>query len=247
MTLIEIKVEYYSGCKIFIFGDVVASLSYEFKQTLLDVSGWPLAQSCRYDAGYRERIMRKLLVAINVLLVFTILGVAFFWNPEPEAVPLPGTHAAKLGGDVADTRTLSTMIPATPDGTTAGQISVLNAYVRLAPPGAKVTGAFMTLRNAGDREARLLSAVAAAASVTELHSHSNDDGVMRMRQVKEIIVPAKGEVHLKPGSFHVMLIDMKTPLKEGDQVAISLGFADGSSKRAEVPVIRPTTVIAPQD
>jgi copper(I)-binding protein len=192
-------------------------------------------------------MMRKLLVAINVLLVFTILGVAFFWNPDPEVAPLPGTHAARVGGDVTGESTPNVMIPATADGTTAGQISIINPYVRLAPPGTKVSGAYMTLRNAGDHEARLVSAVATVADVTELHNHINDDGVMRMRQVKEIVVPARGEVQLKPGSFHVMLIDMKTSLKEGDQVAISLGFADGSSKRVEVPVVRPTTVIAPQD
>lgn len=186
--------------------------------------------------------MRKLLVAINVLLVFTILGVAFFWHPEAEVAPLPGTHAAKVGGDVTGPSNVNTMVPAAADGTSAGQISIIKAYVRLAPPGAKVTGAFMTLRNTGNREARLVSAGAGAlASVTELHNHINDDGVMRMRQVKEIVVPAGGEVQLKPGSYHLMLIDLQTVAKEGEQVAITLGFADGSSKIIEVPVIRPTT------
>lgn len=121
----------------------------------------------------------------------------------------------------------------------ADQVSIVDPYVRLAPPGAKVAGAFMTLKNAGDKAAAVVKAESAAAGVTELHSHINDNGVMRMRQVKEIIVPAKGETAFKPGSYHVMLIDMKAPLKEGDHVMITLGFADGSSKVAHAAVKNP--------
>lgn len=121
----------------------------------------------------------------------------------------------------------------------ADQISVVAPYVRLAPPGTKVTGAFMTLKNAGDKGAQLVSAASSAAGTTELHNHINDGGVMRMRQVKEIAVPAKGEVALKPGSYHVMLIDMKAPLKEGDHVVIKLGFADGSDKEVHATVQKP--------
>jgi len=57
--------------------------------------------------------------------------------------------------------------------------------------------------------------------------------------VKEIALPAKGEAVLQPGGYHVMLIDMKTPLKEGDKVAITLGFSDGGSKTVEAPVVKP--------
>ncbi len=120
----------------------------------------------------------------------------------------------------------------------ADQISVADPYVRMAPPGAKATAAFMVIKNAGDKDAQLVSANTQAANVTELHNHINDNGVMRMRQVKEIAVPAKGEAVLKPGGYHVMLIDMKAPLKEGDHVVIKLGFGDGSSKEVHAPVIK---------
>lgn len=120
----------------------------------------------------------------------------------------------------------------------ADQISVVDPYVRMAPPGSKATGAFMVIRNAGDKDTQLVSASAQAANITELHNHINDNGVMRMRQVKEIAVPAKGEAVLKPGGYHVMLIDMKAPLKEGDHVVIKLGFGDGSSKEVHAPVTR---------
>ncbi len=120
----------------------------------------------------------------------------------------------------------------------ADQISVADPYVRMAPPGAKTTGAFMVIKNAGDKDTQLVSANAQVANITELHNHINDNGVMRMRQVKEIAVPAKGEAVLKPGSYHVMLIDMKAPLNEGDHVVIKLGFGDGSSKEVHAPVTK---------
>jgi hypothetical protein len=129
----------------------------------------------------------------------------------------------------------------------ADQVSVADPYVRMAPPGTKTTGAFMTLKNAGDKEAKLVTAASPAANVTELHNHINDGGVMRMRQVKEIVVPAKGETALKPGGYHVMLIDMKAPLKEGEHVVITLGFGDGSSKEVHATVRKPTAEMPMKD
>lgn len=121
----------------------------------------------------------------------------------------------------------------------ADQVTISDAYVRLAPPGAKVTGAFMTLKNNGEKEVKLVSAASTVAGQTELHNHINENGVMRMRQVKEIVVPAKGETTLKPGSYHVMLIDMKSALKEDDHVVIALGFGDGSSREVHAVVKKP--------
>jgi copper(I)-binding protein len=118
----------------------------------------------------------------------------------------------------------------------ADQISVVDPYVRMAPPGAKTTAAFMTIRNTSDRNLHIVSASTRIANTTELHNHLNDGGVMRMRQVKEIALPAKGEAQLKPGGYHIMLIDMQAPLKEDDKVAITLGFSDGGTKTVEVPV-----------
>jgi copper(I)-binding protein len=121
----------------------------------------------------------------------------------------------------------------------ADQLTVVDPYVRMAPPGAKATGAFMTIRNTSDKDVQVVKADCNAAKVTELHNHINDNGVMRMRQVKEINVPARGEAQLKPGSYHVMLINMKAPLKDGDKVDITLSFSDGGTKTVQVPVKNP--------
>lgn len=123
----------------------------------------------------------------------------------------------------------------------ADRITVRDAYIRLAPPGAMATGAFMVIRNAGPSEVRIVKAANPASRVTELHTHLNEDGVMKMRQVKDIPVPPGGEAVLKPGGLHVMLIEMKSPLKEGDTVPITLGLDDGSSKEISVPVRNPAS------
>lgn len=121
----------------------------------------------------------------------------------------------------------------------ADQISVADAYVRMAPPNAPATGAFMVIRNQGHKEVKLLKAANPASRLTELHNHINDGGVMRMRPVESIAIKAKGEAVLQPGGLHVMMIDLKAPLKEGDSVPITLGFDDGSSKTVEAKVVRP--------
>lgn len=121
----------------------------------------------------------------------------------------------------------------------ADSISVVDPYVRMVPPGAMATAAFMVLKNAGEKDAKLVKADNNASKVTELHTHINEGGVMKMRPVPAIEIKAKGEAVLQPGGLHVMLIDIKGPMKEGDKVAITLGFDDGSSKQVEAPVKRP--------
>ena len=132
---------------------------------------------------------------------------------------------------------LATTIPAWAGS--ADEVSVEGPYVRMAPPGAPATAAFMVLRNSGGKAARLVKVDNRVAKVTELHNHLNDGGVMRMRQVKAIEIPAKGEVSLAPGGLHVMLIDLKAPLTEGASVPLTLGFDDGSSKTVDAKVVRP--------
>lgn len=127
----------------------------------------------------------------------------------------------------------------------ADQVSVQDPYVRLAPPNAPATGAFMVIRNNGDKDIKLLKADNPVSRVTELHNHINDGGVMRMRPVSSIEIKAKGEAVLKPGSLHVMLIDLKSALKEGDNVAITLSFDDGSSKQVDAKVVRPQPMAMP--
>jgi hypothetical protein len=129
----------------------------------------------------------------------------------------------------------------------ADSVSVVDPYVRLAPPGAQATGAFMALKNAGDKDVKVVRAENSASKITELHTHVNENGVMKMRPVPAIDIKAKGEAVLQPGGLHVMMIDLKEPMKEGDKVAITLDFDDGSSKKVEATVRKPMPMPAPID
>jgi hypothetical protein len=121
----------------------------------------------------------------------------------------------------------------------ADNVSVQDPYVRLAPPNAPATGAFMVIRNNGDKDVKVLKADNPVSRATELHTHLNEGGVMKMRPVPAIDIKAKGEAALKPGGLHIMMIDLKAPMKEGDVVPITLSFDDGSSKQVDAKVVRP--------
>ena len=121
----------------------------------------------------------------------------------------------------------------------ADSVNVVDPYVRMMPPGARATAAFMVLKNGGDKDARLVKAESPAARAVELHTHINDGGMMKMRPVAAIEVKAKGETALQPGSYHIMLIDPVAAMKDGDTVAITLGFDDGSSRKVEPLVKKP--------
>lgn len=127
----------------------------------------------------------------------------------------------------------------------ADNVSVQDPYVRLAPPNAPATGAFMVIKNNGDKDVKVVKADNPASKVTEMHTHINDGGVMKMRPVPSIDIKAKGEAVLKPGSLHVMMIDLKAPMKEGDVVPITLSFDDGSTKQVDAKVVRPMAAPMP--
>ncbi len=101
------------------------------------------------------------------------------------------------------------------------------------------TGSFMLIRNTGAAD-KLIKAESTVAKSTELHTMVMDNGVMKMRPVEGgIDVPANGEVALKPGSFHIMLINVNKELKVGDTVAINLVFEKAGSVTVNTMVRQP--------
>ncbi len=118
----------------------------------------------------------------------------------------------------------------------ANQIEVVSPFVREVPPTAMAAAAFMTLKNNGQQDIYLTKADSPAAKNVQLHTHIHDHGVMKMRQVPNIKVPANGEVHLQPGGYHIMLIKPVKPVKQGEKVKVTLTFNDGSHKTISVPV-----------
>jgi copper(I)-binding protein len=145
------------------------------------------------------------------------------------------------------TRIVALLCMAIGTGALAGEIVVVDPYVRMVPQGVPTTGAFMLIKNTGNTDRKLLRVDSGAAKTVELHSHINDNGVMKMRQVRELEIKAKGQTELKPGSYHVMMIDLRQALQEGEKVPLTLSFDDGSSEKVEAVVRNPASQLkAPQ-
>ena len=118
-----------------------------------------------------------------------------------------------------------------------GGISVKEPFSRPAPSAGGNGGAFLTIVNGGQQADRLVSAQCPAAMMVELHETIDDAGVMRMRpQPDGFEIPAGGKVELKPGGKHIMLMNLKAPLKAGDTIDITLNFEKAGAVTVKVPV-----------
>jgi hypothetical protein len=119
------------------------------------------------------------------------------------------------------------------------QMQIERPWVRATAPGAQVAGGYMVIRNQGAAGDRMVSASSPAAAKVELHVHINDNGVMKMREVRGYDVPAKGSFELKPGGAHLMFMDIRRPFKEGEKVPVKLKFEKAGEVSAEFHVGRP--------
>lgn len=107
----------------------------------------------------------------------------------------------------------------------AGDLVISQSWSRATPGGAKVAGGFLTIQNKGSSADRLLSGSADIAGKVEIHEMSMDNGVMKMRPLDKGLAIEPGKtVTLMPGSYHIMLMDLKGPLKQGDKVPVTLQF-----------------------
>lgn len=121
--------------------------------------------------------------------------------------------------------------PATPDNTAAA-LRIEHAWARSTPPGSKVSAAYLTLTNIGTQDVQVVGAHFDIANVTELHSMSMSDGMMRMRKLDDLDIPAGSSVALAPGGSHLMLMGLKSVLSVGQTLSGALILADGR----EIPV-----------
>lgn len=121
------------------------------------------------------------------------------------------------------------------------QLAVKDAWVRGTVAEQKATGAFMQLTAASDL--RLVEARSPAAGIVEIHEMVMADNTMKMRAVPGLDLPAGKTVELKPGGYHVMLIDLKGQLKQGDTVPISLVVQAKDGKRQTVEVKAPVRAL----
>jgi hypothetical protein len=119
-----------------------------------------------------------------------------------------------------------------------GSIAVNGAYTRATVPGQAAAGGFMKITSNGSAD-QLISATSTVSDDVQLHTMIMDNNVMRMREVKQIDVPANGAVELKPGGLHIMFMNIKAPLKAGETVPVKLKFAKAGEVEVKMPVNAP--------
>ncbi len=115
-------------------------------------------------------------------------------------------------------------------------VRIESPWTRATPPGASTGAGFLTAHNANAQADRLISASSPMAGRTELHEMTMEKDVMKMREVKSISLPANGKLELKPGGYHLMLLQLNAPLKAGDKVPVTLQFEKAGAVKIELEV-----------
>ena len=144
----------------------------------------------------------------------------------------PRTHAAWLLAGLLAT------------GTAWAQVKIEDGWARATVQGQKATGAFMKIT--APQATRLVAVSTPVAGVAEIHEMKMDNNVMSMRAVPALDLPANQAVELKPGSFHLMLMDLKAPLMKDSSVALTLTFKDAKGVETKQQVSLPVNTAMPQ-
>jgi len=114
------------------------------------------------------------------------------------------------------------------------EVTIADPWVRATVPQQKATGAFMQMTSTTD--VKLVAAQSPIANVVEIHEMKMDNNVMKMRQISGLDLAAGKTVELKPGSYHIMLLELKQQVRDGDAVPVSLVFEDQKKQRQTVDV-----------
>ncbi|TXH46148.1 MAG: copper chaperone PCu(A)C [Burkholderiaceae bacterium] len=124
----------------------------------------------------------------------------------------------------------------------SAQTAVKDPWVRGTVPQQKATGMFAQVTSAGG--GKLVSASSPVAGVVEIHEMAMEGNVMKMRAIPGLELPAGKAVDLKPGGYHVMLLDLKQQLKAGDTVPVTLVVEGKDGKRETIEVKAPVKQLA---
>ena len=107
----------------------------------------------------------------------------------------------------------------------AGDLVITQAWSRATPGGAKIAGGYLTIANKGAAADRLIGGSADVAGKLEIHEMTMNNGVMTMRPLaKGLVIEPGNTAKLAPGGYHLMLMDLKGPLKQGDKLPVTLEF-----------------------
>lgn len=117
-----------------------------------------------------------------------------------------------------------------------GSVTVTHPWARATPPSAKTGAVFLEIKSAPGRADRLIGGKTRAAERVEVHDHVMENGIAKMRPVSALAIPAGKSVILNPRGYHLMLIGLKSALKEGDTLPITLRFERSGEMTIEASV-----------
>ncbi|TMJ47557.1 MAG: copper chaperone PCu(A)C [Alphaproteobacteria bacterium] len=127
--------------------------------------------------------------------------------------------------------------PLRADEVKAGDLVITQAWSRATPGGAKTGGGYLTIENNGSSPDRLIGGSADIAAKVEMHEMSMKNGVMTMRPLDKGLTIEPGKtVKLAPGGYHLMMMDLKGPLKQGDKVPVTLEFEKAGKVQVSLDV-----------
>jgi copper(I)-binding protein len=127
--------------------------------------------------------------------------------------------------------------PARAEEVKAGDLVISQAWSRATPGGAKVAGGYLTIENKGSTPDRLIGGSADDADKVQVHEMTMNNGVMTMRPVDQgLTIEAGKTVKLAPGGYHLMMSDLKNPLKQGDKVPVTLEFEKAGKVKLSLDV-----------
>ncbi len=128
--------------------------------------------------------------------------------------------------------------PASAQDGKAGDLVVTQAWSRATPGGAKIAGGYLTIENKGTAADRLIGVAADVAGKVEVHEMSMKNGIMTMRQLDKGLAIEPGKtVKFAPGGYHLMLMDLKRPLKQGDKLPVTLEFEKAGKVKLALEVL----------
>jgi len=128
--------------------------------------------------------------------------------------------------------------PARADDVKAGDLVITQGWSRATPGGARTGGGFLTIENKGSGPDKLVGVSADVAGKVEVHAMAMDGGVMKMRPVEGGLTIEPGKtVKLAPGGLHLMMTDLKSPLKQGDKLPVTLQFEKAGKVQVTLDVL----------
>ncbi len=188
-----------------------------------------------------RRLFTSALALIAPFALAACAGTPARMSPEQAPAGQPAQAASvTLGSLTINDPWVRPVNPSAPPPTAMPDATPAPMGAEMEMPATVNTGGYLTITNSGPEADYLIAAAAPSelVDVVELHTVIEEGGMMRMRPVERIEVPAGGEVMLKPGSFHVMFIGVKQELKPGDAVKVSLTFEQAGTVEVDA-VVRP--------